>query len=197
MWLLVYTHSCIYFGIMFVKVFLGNAALLGIPLFQWHVSLSPWSSLQVPSRFIYYLLKKYLHVNSLIKDYDSLSTTATVAAGDDETLQRLQDFEVFDAQFNLLTELFFVFNWFEGTLLEEYQKSIQRALKGVSIFTGTMPTAEALAPRRKKKKVYKTRVDFDSDDKYGNYVKNTLRQGMRVRVSSLSLSDFLPPTSTI
>ena len=135
---------------------------------------------QVPSRFIYYLLKKYLHVNSLIKDHDSASSLS-VAAGDDKTLQRLRDFEVFDAQFDLLAELFFVFNWFEGTLLEEYQKTIQRALKGVSIFTGTMPTAEALAPRRKKKKVYKTRADFGTDDKYGNYVKNTLRQGMRVR----------------
>ena len=97
-----------------------------------------------------------------------------------EALQQLREFDVFDALFNLLSELFFVFNWFEGTLLEEYQKSIQRALKGVSIFTGTMPTAEALAPRRKKKKAYKTREDFENDDKYGNYVKATLRQGMRV-----------------
>lgn len=95
-------------------------------------------------------------------------------------MQQLREFEVFDAIFNLLSELFFVFNWFEGTLLEEYQKSIQRALKGVSIFTGTMPTAEALTPRRKKKKAYKTREDFETDDKYGNYVKQTLRQGMRV-----------------
>ena len=138
--------------------------------------------LQVPSRFIYFLLKKYLHVNSLIKDHDSASSSSLVAEGNDETtIQKLREFEVFDTQFNLLTGLFFVFNWFEGTLLEEFQKSIQRALKGVSIFTGTMPTAEALAPRRKKKKVYKTREDFESDDKYGNYVKNTLRQGMRVR----------------
>ncbi|CAI8007075.1 Cullin-9, partial [Geodia barretti] len=115
-------------------------------------------------------------------------------AGDDKTLQRLRDFEVFDAQFDLLAELFFVFNWFEGTLLEEYQKTIQRALKGVSIFTGTMPTAEALAPRRKKKKVYKTRADFGTDDKYGNYVKNTLRQGMRVKArgsyESVSEGDY-------
>ena len=92
-----------------------------------------------------------------------------------------------------------MFNWFEGTLLEEYQKSIQRALKGVSIFTGTMPTAEALAPRRKKKKAYKTREDFDSDDKYGTYVQNTIRQGMRVwerdmyyLISIYPLSQYLP-----
>ena len=149
-------------------------------IFNFYFGLSTRVGFQVPSRFIYHLLKKYLHVNSLIKDHDSASFLP-VAAGDDKTLQRLRDFEVFDAQFDLLAELFFVFNWFEGTLLEEYQKTIQRALKGVSIFTGTMPTAEALAPRRKKKKVYKTRADFDTDDKYGNYVKNTLRQGMRVR----------------
>ena len=97
-----------------------------------------------------------------------------------EAVQQLREYEVFNAIFDLLSELFFVFNWFEGTLLEEYQKGIQRALKGVSIFTGTMPTAEALAPRRKKKKAYKTRNDFENDDKYGNYVKTTLRQGMRV-----------------
>ena len=111
-----------------------------------------------------------------------------------EALQRLREFDVFDALFNLLSELFFVFNWFEGTLLEEYQKSIQRALKGVSIFTGTMPTAEALAPRRKKKKAYKTREDFENDDKYGNYVKATLRQGMRVCLYGMETLETLPPS---
>lgn len=135
------------------------------------------------------MLKKYLHVNSLIKDYGTSASKTTLLTNKDaspEDLQQLREFEVFDAIFNLLSELFFVFNWFEGTLLEEYQKSIQRALKGVSIFTGTMPTAEALTPRRKKKKAYKTREDFETDDKYGNYVKQTLRQGMRVGLRAVT-----------
>ena len=96
--------------------------------------------------------------------------------------------------YQLITEMFSVFSWYEGTLEERVQTGATRILKGLSIFTGTVATEEALAAPKKKKNPYKRREDFMSDREYGQYVKATLENGMRVRArvnyESVSEGDY-------
>ena len=104
------------------------------------------------------------------------------------------EFELFYATFQLITELFSVFNWYEGTLEEQVQKGMTHILKGLSIFTGTVPTEEAIPAPKKKKNPFKRREDFTSDREYGQYTKATLQAGMRVRArvnyESVSEGDY-------
>ena len=104
------------------------------------------------------------------------------------------EFELFFATFQLISELFSVFNWYEGTLEEQVQKGMTQILKGLSIFTGTVPTEEAIPPPKKKKNPFKRREDFTSDREYGQYTKATLQAGMRVRArvnyESVSEGDY-------
>ena len=104
------------------------------------------------------------------------------------------EFELFYATFQLISELFSVFNWYEGTLEEQVQKGMTQILKGLSIFTGTVPTEEAIPAPKKKKNPFKRREDFTSDREYGQYTKATLQAGMRVRArvnyESVSEGDY-------
>ena len=81
-----------------------------------------------------------------------------------EDVPEASEFELFHATYQLITELFAVFNWLEGTLDEGVQKGTNRQLRGVSIFTGTKPTEEVTAiVKKKKKNPFKIRDDFSSD----------------------------------
>lgn len=48
------------------------------------------------------------------------------------------EFENFYASDQLVSELFAIFGWFEGSLAKEVQKGGLRAMRGVSIFAGTV-----------------------------------------------------------
>ena len=58
--------------------------------------------------------------------------------GPDGERRELTEFEIFDLQNQLFSELFMSFGWYEGTLDEDVQQGNDRVLKGLSIFTGTL-----------------------------------------------------------
>ena len=93
-----------------------------------------------------------------------MSTPLPEITSSPEHVAEASQFELFYTTYQLITELFAVFNWSEGTLDEEVQQGTNRQLRGVSIFTGTKPTEEAtLTVKKKKKNPYKHRDDFPSD----------------------------------
>ena len=77
---------------------------------------------------------KYLKVTSASYVTNSPTPIPTIEM-DSESIE----FEQFYVRYQLITELFTCFSWFQGTLDEEVQRGTNRVLKGISIFTGTVP----------------------------------------------------------
>ncbi len=91
--------------------------------------------MQVPGRYIFSLLKKYLRVNSM---------TANPQTGDidpSSSNSKPSEFERFFALSQLVSELFTFFGWFEGSIDREGSEPV-KTMKGVSIFAGTLPVEE-------------------------------------------------------
>ncbi|XP_064403306.1 cullin-9-like isoform X2 [Halichondria panicea] len=90
---------------------------------------------QVPGRYVFSLLKKYLRVNSMTansqsRDFDPSSFNS-----------KPSEFEKFFALDQLVSELFTFFGWFEGSIDREGNEPV-KTMKGVSIFAGTLPVEE-------------------------------------------------------
>lgn len=82
------------------------------------------------------VLRKYLQLTSLTQQDET--ATPLPAIGPDGEQKELTEFEIFDLQNQLFSELFTAFGWYEGTLEEDVQRGNDRVLKGLSIFTGTL-----------------------------------------------------------
>ena len=85
-------------------------------------------------------------------------------------------FEAFHRMFQLVTELFSVFSWHDADCVQP-----NSGLKGTSIFTGTTATNVAASALKKTRCAFKKRSDFQSDQEYAQYVKDSIRPGMRVK----------------
>ena len=92
---------------------------------------------QIPGRFVFSVLRKYLQLTSMVQQ-DELATPLPPIGPDGEQ-RELTDFEIFFLHYELFSELFMAFGWYEGTLEEDVQQGNDRVLKGLSIFTGTRP----------------------------------------------------------
>lgn len=66
------------------------------------------------------------------------SATPLPPIGPDGERRELTEFEIFHLHYQLFTELFVAFGWYDGTLEEDVQRGNDRVLKGLSIFTGTL-----------------------------------------------------------
>lgn len=111
------------------------------------------------------VLKKYLRVSSLARN-DTVTAPLPEISGQQLEVPVPSEFELFYATHQLISELFAIFSWYEGTLDKEVQEGSKskRVFKGLSIFTGTSPRGGiAATPKKKKKNPYKTREDFSSD----------------------------------
>ena len=84
-------------------------------------------------------MKKYLRVtssmHSLSASPSSLPDINPVQQQDDNGED--EEFSIFHQWSQLLSELFDIFNWYEGALNSEAGQSTVRNMMGTSIFTGT------------------------------------------------------------
>ena len=96
------------------------------------------STLKVPGRFIFSLLKKYLRVNSITSSSPASEVSSAVARSNSEP----SEFEKFYALDQLISELFTFFGWYEGSTESERGLETGKVMKGVSIFAGTLPTEQ-------------------------------------------------------
>ena len=55
------------------------------------------------------------------------------------------------------------------------------SLKGTSIFTGTTATDMAASALKRARCAFKKRSDFQSEQEYAQYIKDSIRPGMRVK----------------
>ena len=82
-------------------------------------------------------MKKYLRVtskeHSVYASPPSLPKLQPLKEGPDDD----EEFNTFHLWAQLLSELFEIFNWYEGALDPEMRQGMVRNVKGTSIFTGT------------------------------------------------------------
>lgn len=112
---------------------------------------------QVPGRFLFSLLKKYLCVTTLAK---SDSTSSPTKCSRDQLEEK---FRLFSVTYQLMNELLSVFGWWPGLERDGTDTASSLLLHGLSIFTGTLPEHLMFSLKKKKRNPYKTREDFSSD----------------------------------
>ena len=82
-----------------------------------------------------------------VKQDDTTSSPLTKMGSTIFQSQEPSEFENFYASDQLVSELFAIFGWFEGSLAKEVQKGVLRAMRGVSIFAGTVPSEQKVCAR--------------------------------------------------
>ncbi|XP_030887509.1 cullin-9 [Leptonychotes weddellii] len=145
---------------------------------------------QIPGKLLFSLVKRYLCVTSLL---DQLNNSPEPGAGDRGSLssrefgreksrgQRELEFSM--AVGNLISELVRSMGWArnlseQSTLPLRPARSIfQPCVSGPSLLLPTM----VAAPRRQER-AFRQRSEFSSRCGYGEYVRETLQAGMRVRM---------------
>uniref|UniRef100_A0A8C7AZL3 Cullin 9 n=1 Tax=Neovison vison TaxID=452646 RepID=A0A8C7AZL3_NEOVI len=145
---------------------------------------------QIPGKLLFSLVKRYLCVTSLL---DQLNNSPEPGAGDRGSLssrefgreksrgQRELEFSM--AVGNLISELVRSMGWArnlseQSTLLPRPTRSIfQPCLSGPSLLLPTM-----VAAHRRQERIFRQRSEFSSRCGYGEYVRETLQAGMRVRM---------------
>ncbi|XP_028676954.1 LOW QUALITY PROTEIN: cullin-9 [Erpetoichthys calabaricus] len=153
---------------------------------------------QIPGKLLFSLVKRYLCVTSLM---DKLNTSSseqnserqegTVSLHQNEHSRVQHEFEFTMAMANLISELVRVMGWDRNRQMdhesmfcsaeEDQQQKIIR-----SIFqprsTPCQTILAAPPPKKKASNSFKARTDFATRAAYVEYVQNTLRSGMVVRM---------------
>uniref|UniRef100_A0A8C0KGK3 Cullin 9 n=1 Tax=Canis lupus dingo TaxID=286419 RepID=A0A8C0KGK3_CANLU len=145
---------------------------------------------QIPGKLLFSLVKRYLCVTSLL---DQLNNSPEPGAGDRGSLsprefsweksrgQRELEFSM--AVGNLISELVRSMGWArnlgeQGTSPPRPTRSIfQPCISGPSLLLPTM-----VATPRRQERAFRQRSEFSSRCGYGEYVRETLQAGMRVRM---------------
>uniref|UniRef100_A0A452TS24 Cullin 9 n=1 Tax=Ursus maritimus TaxID=29073 RepID=A0A452TS24_URSMA len=145
---------------------------------------------QIPGKLLFSLVKRYLCVTSLL---DQLNNSPEPGAGDRGSLsprefgqeksrgQRELEFSM--AVGNLISELVRSMGWArnlseQSTLPPRPARSIfQPCISGPSLLLPTM-----IAAPRRQERAFRQRSEFSSRCGYGEYVRETLQAGMRVRM---------------
>uniref|UniRef100_A0A8C7AVG0 Cullin-9 n=1 Tax=Neovison vison TaxID=452646 RepID=A0A8C7AVG0_NEOVI len=130
---------------------------------------------QIPGKLLFSLVKRYLCVTSLLDQLNN-SPEPGKSRG-----QRELEFSM--AVGNLISELVRSMGWArnlseQSTLLPRPTRSIfQPCLSGPSLLLPTM-----VAAHRRQERIFRQRSEFSSRCGYGEYVRETLQAGMRVRM---------------
>lgn len=135
-------------------------------------------SLQVPTALVYSLVQQYLTVDAHLensphigvfplKSDEGFEGQSSPAAA----LKQKNCFELFHAFTQLLCHILRIFKWYK----------IPVGGAGEGDVVGRPIVLGQSKRMRLRKKVYKTRSDFQSDSEYGDYVKSVLKRGMRVK----------------
>ena len=127
---------------------------------------------------MYSVVKQYLTVDSLM---DKSSHIGVFPLSCDEggkgqftptqALKKQESFKLFHAVNQLLWDILRIFKWYK----------IPAGGAGEGNVVGSPIVLGQSKRMRLRKKVYKTRSDFQSDSEYGNYVKSVMKRGMRVK----------------
>ncbi|TRY95392.1 hypothetical protein DNTS_010961 [Danionella cerebrum] len=167
---------------------------------------------QIPGKLLFSLVKRYLCVTSLMdklntagvestSERQDVSTSSSSYQSEQARVQR--EFEFTMAMANLISELVRVMGWDRNRQIPQTYTQGKKGLEEInneilkhpirSIFqprfslatTVMAATAMAAATPPKKKKTgngFKTRSDFSSRSSYVEYVQNSLKSGMMVRM---------------
>ncbi|XP_069092496.1 cullin-9 [Pleurodeles waltl] len=156
---------------------------------------------QIPGKLLFSLVKRYLCVTSLVDKLNSSSEEGveshdgaanTGLLGERSRVQR--EFEFSMAMANLISELVRVMGWDHGQHVDfgssggEEQPRIIRSIfqpkmpGRASIQVAVEPPAPAVHPRKKIDKEFSSPSDFESRSSYVDYVQETLKPGLVVRM---------------